>query len=511
MLNFALRYLGMGFSVIPVKSMSKEPLISWKEFQNRRASESEIREWYKKWPDANIGIVTGLISQAAIVDCDGPEGLKEAQRILLHSPVITLTGNGRQLWYRHPGGTIQNSVRSYPGVDVRGDGGFVVAPPSIHPNGKRYRWLRPVLSVNDLPAFPIEIFAGNVPKESQTQDANRNAPGWISQALEEMKYGNIDDTLFKICSRLRNDGYTAADVESLLRPHAERVGADEGHLRSKIDNVWGRYPAGANPTDSVRGVQQNGGSTELVLHTPSDPNSVLEYNHRQQIEFNVHSVTGYSKFDALTKGLRPGNILTVAAETGVGKSNWSLVPIKTFCEKGKKVVLFSTEMSFDETWGRYKAIISGTGLCFEEHKLFVCDEFTPNPQRIEEALRQVKPDLFIFDQINHITTDQHELANFMRELKRLARLFNIPGIVLAQIRRGSGWNMAGERIPLRLDMIKGSGVIAEMSSQVLLLAETRLNSEGSEIEGTVDKNRYGSKGLVHFRLRSTPSYKMEEV
>lgn len=500
LLQWALKYRSLGMSVIPVFPKGKEPLIPWKEFQQRKANESEIKEWWKKWPDANLGVVTGSISGVSIVDLDGPEGIKQSESLGLSSRLISLTGKGRHLWYKHPGQTVTNAVRAYEGVDVRGDGGFVLAPPSIHPNGKKYRWVNPVISVEHLPLFPMEVFA--TPVQPQTLDANE--PGWIAKALEEMKDGTIDDTLFRVCSRLRHDGYTRDDARLFLESHATRVGATAGHLQDKIDNVWNRY--------ETKRIEQSPQSTngQLILHSPTNPDSIEQYrkcalDRGRDLQYS----TGYPKFDAISKGLKKGEVLTVAARTGVGKTNWIIAPIRTFCEAGKKVLLFSTEMSFDQIWQRYTATLLRSK-DFEQHHFYVCDEFTPNIERIEEAIRHVNPDLFVFDHISHIATDYHIISKFMSEIKRLARLFNIPAIVTAQLNRNADWVEAGARVEPRLSMIQGSDQIGQMSAQVLLLNEKRVNPDYTEIEGIIVKNRHGDKGMVQFGLKKNP-YRIEEL
>lgn len=505
MLNFALKYRRMGFSVIPIAPKGKEPLIPWKEFQQRKASEQEIRGWWKKWPLANVGIVTGKISAIAVVDLDGPEGIHQAEVLGLTSSNRSVTGKGFHLWYQHPGGTVANSVRSYPGVDIRADGGFVLAPPSIHPNGKRYRWLKPVISVEMLPMFPAAVFAANVPKT--VQDVKGNEPGWIATALEEMKDGNIDDTLFRICSRLRTDGYTAHDCRMLLEPHARAAGAEEGHLQDKIDNVWGRY----EPNMPQFRSHHSGLSQHLVLHSPTNPDSLKQYRLFQMDSSRPSEYsTGYPKFDQTTKGLKRGEVLTVAARTGVGKTNWIITPIRTFCENTKKVLLFSTEMSFDQIWARYTATLLQSDR-FSRHELYICDEFTPDVARIEEAIRYVQPDLFVFDHISHIGTDYHIISKFMSEIKRLARLFNIPAIVTAQLNRNADYIEQGNRIEPRISMIQGSSTIEQVSGQVLLLNEKHVYPTHIEIEGIIGKNRSGDKGTIVFGLFKKPFYHIKEL
>jgi replicative DNA helicase len=92
----------------------------------------------------------------------------------------------------------------------------------------------------------------------------------------------------------------------------------------------------------------------------------------------------------------------------------------------------------------------------------------------------------------------------MMAIKELARRFDIPAIVTAQLNRSADWVEAGERVTPRLSMIKGSGAIEDISAQVLLLSEKRVHPDYTEIEGILDKNRHGEKGLIHFGLKKNP-------
>jgi hypothetical protein len=140
-------YLGRGWSVIPIEHRGKRPLIAWLELQSRLATTDEVDTWLQRWPDANIGIVTGRISRLVVLDVDAGHGGAEslAQLEIEHGPlphtVESLTGGGgRHLYFSHPGEPVANRVGLRPGIDLRGDGGCVVAPPSVHPNGLRYAW-----------------------------------------------------------------------------------------------------------------------------------------------------------------------------------------------------------------------------------------------------------------------------------------------------------------------------------------------------------------------------------
>jgi hypothetical protein len=143
----ATRYLTLGWSVLPLRARDKRPLISWTHLQTQRASENDIAEWFRRWPDANIGIVTGEISNLIVLDVDPKHGgdvalehLERRYRPLPLTVEATTGGGGRHFYFTHPGLLTRNRAGLAQGVDLRGDGGYIVAPPSIHPSGKSYEW-----------------------------------------------------------------------------------------------------------------------------------------------------------------------------------------------------------------------------------------------------------------------------------------------------------------------------------------------------------------------------------
>ena len=129
------------FSVIPLRPHDKKPMLpTWAEYQRRLPSEEEVEQWWTQWPEANIGVVTGAVSGIVVVDVDGVEGLKWMKANLPVTSVYVQTGKGWHGYFRHPGGSIGNRARLAPEVDLRADGGYVVAPPSVHPSGSVYEW-----------------------------------------------------------------------------------------------------------------------------------------------------------------------------------------------------------------------------------------------------------------------------------------------------------------------------------------------------------------------------------
>lgn len=143
----ALAYLSLGWSVVPVQPRAKRPLVRWSPLQDAPPDRDAVEHWYRRWPDANVGVVTGAVSGLVVLDVDIGHGgdesllrLEDAQGPLEPTLESITGGGGRHLYFRHPGQEIGNKVGFREGLDLRGDGGMVVAPPSIHPSGRPYRW-----------------------------------------------------------------------------------------------------------------------------------------------------------------------------------------------------------------------------------------------------------------------------------------------------------------------------------------------------------------------------------
>ena len=139
MKRHALYYAEQGFSVIPVDGITKKPAIEWKQYQETRADVAQIEAWWNAMPEADIGIVTGAVSGIVVVDAE-----KGADFDLFHfpqTPCVETGGGGRHWYFAYA--PMGNAVRFAPLYDFRGDGGYVIAPPSKHRSGNRYAWLVP--------------------------------------------------------------------------------------------------------------------------------------------------------------------------------------------------------------------------------------------------------------------------------------------------------------------------------------------------------------------------------
>lgn len=143
----AIAYATAGVAVFPIQPLGKRPLTEH-GFKDATIDAAQIGAWWQQWPDANIGLPTGVGFD--VIDIDGRQGIATmyaGDRPLIDSVTIlgialTSRDAGRHIYVPVTGEG--NKANIYPGVDYRGQGGYVVAPPSVGASGRRYRWIRPL-------------------------------------------------------------------------------------------------------------------------------------------------------------------------------------------------------------------------------------------------------------------------------------------------------------------------------------------------------------------------------
>jgi hypothetical protein len=123
--------------------------------------------WWGKWPEANIGLVTG--SGMFVVDVDGEEGWEFLKARGVPETLSVRTGRGMHLYLFAPEGvTVRNRAKVGPELDVRGDGGYVLAPPSGHASGETYEWVDEAVPIADAPPWLVELVRERLVPERPT-------------------------------------------------------------------------------------------------------------------------------------------------------------------------------------------------------------------------------------------------------------------------------------------------------------------------------------------------------
>jgi len=138
-LECSLAYVEMGLSILPVRG--KQPAVAWSQFQTKRAPYSFVHNWQRANLLPGVGIVCGQVSgNLSVMDCDGLEAVATFERTFPHLldtfTVVSGSGNGKHYYYFT---THRQPTTRTKGFELRSDGCYVVAPPSIHPvSGKTY-------------------------------------------------------------------------------------------------------------------------------------------------------------------------------------------------------------------------------------------------------------------------------------------------------------------------------------------------------------------------------------
>ncbi len=215
---------------------------------------ARIESWWQRWPDANLGILTGKASGLVVLDVDGEDGKASLQALTaangpLPKTLRVMTGRagkdgkrkGCHYYFRAPvGAAIRNSAGILgKGLDVRGEGGYVVAPPSLHPSGLLYEWLAPEQPLADLPAW------------LHTKLAEANPAPQASQAQGEVIVeGGRNAALASLAGTMRRRGMSAEAIEAaLMRENAARCNPPlpDGEVREIARSVARYAPAAPLP------------------------------------------------------------------------------------------------------------------------------------------------------------------------------------------------------------------------------------------------------------------------
>lgn len=229
LLDAALAYAARGWPVFPCHTPTTGGGCSCRQdcghigkhprtehgFHDATTDEVTIRRWWKQWPQANIALATGAVSGLVVLDEDTYKG-GDTSRIELEQSYGSLPetaqqltgGGGVQYFLAHPGAHVKNGVETLgPGLDIRGDGGYVIAPPSLHASGKRYTWevshLPDETPLAPMPAWLLALCQDTTRRES----VSAGAP---------IPQGQRNQTLFQLGCAMRARGFSEAAIAGAL-------------------------------------------------------------------------------------------------------------------------------------------------------------------------------------------------------------------------------------------------------------------------------------------------------
>jgi hypothetical protein len=236
---------------------------------------NQLRRWWRRWPQANVGLATGVVFDA--LDIDGPAGLaalqqlQEAADLRLPGPLVATGGGGWHHWFA-PTGLGNRPPRGLAHVDWRGKGGCVLAPPSRHISGRTYRWLVPPDQA-PLPEVPAGLRARLDPDRATTAQPTRTVqpavPGHpygrtvlaaelaaLGRATPGHRNHTLNQTAFKVYRYVASGILNDQDVTAAFTTAALAIGLNPAEVRRTLTSA--RTAGLANPRGLPTADQETG-------------------------------------------------------------------------------------------------------------------------------------------------------------------------------------------------------------------------------------------------------------
>ena len=227
MKEWALHYAEMGLAVFPLVCRDKVPAVvgGCKVATTERTT---IERWWDKNPQYNIGIATGNKSSGLVVidldvdknkGIDGYDVLRDWQNKHGKLPETwqSITGRGGYHYFYKDAIVHSNRVGLYEGVDIRGEGGYIVAPPSVHPNGNIYEWEQ---GPEEYEIAQVDNIVNDFLKgEKQRRDSEHKTNFKVPELIPE---GKRVDTIVRLIASLRTKGLDDDAIKAAVRVENEK-------------------------------------------------------------------------------------------------------------------------------------------------------------------------------------------------------------------------------------------------------------------------------------------------
>ncbi|MFA6325212.1 MAG: bifunctional DNA primase/polymerase, partial [Candidatus Paceibacterota bacterium] len=357
MIELALSYLKKGWSVIPCHK-SKIPAIPWRDFQTRYATPEEVVSWYETNPDAQVGIVTGKISNLTVVDVEdhGDPSFLPQETMIVHTG-----GNGYHYFFKYEPG-VTNKARIKELVDIRSEGGYVVAPGSCSEKGA-------YVILQDVPllSFPKELFPEKV---DIFQYPGITAKGFTKKELDYYPgygKGQRNDEMARyigyILTQIHPADWDTEGWDITLKANQKNTPPlTPNELRNTFESIKRterrKNPLGRSMTllEPSRGMPEEdditvlGDENDEVIHL-AEAAALQELDDSQTFPLDMPCFD-----EAIGGGINIGDVIAIAGQTGHGKTtlaqDWTLSLLKG---EGKlKPLWFSYEVLPVHLWKKFQ-------------------------------------------------------------------------------------------------------------------------------------------------------------
>lgn len=536
----ACYYAAMGWAVFPLVPREKIPLLSKAKggngLKDASADLNVVTAWWTKYPDANIGLTTGGASGLVVVDVDGADG--EAALALygmLPETVESHTGKGRHLLFTGAPDIRNSAGKLGPQLDVRAEGGYIVAPPSVHPNGGTYRWANGKHPGKLAPAALPESIAKRI----------TGVVGSIQPVAGSAPSAAVDVVFSGVGSGGRNQALTAYAGRLFAKQH----GADEVLELVRAVNTTKVTP----PLEDAEVVAlvASIGQTHARNH-PNAPAVAPEREPSPLVSITVGIFEGMMEkaaqpVDAMPtmwttwnracrmygggQGLARGWHVVAAGGAGAGKSLIALNMTAEALRNGHSVGWVSLEMSREQLLLRLLGIATGRklrdlepGPAFDAGafaaasysfvdkmevsgaNLWMAERPTRDLPSVEQLMRRAVDAgcrLIIVDYAQLVSVAGAKLDDAMRQVSAavqgIAYQHEVNTLLLSQLNRST---TSDKGAPPTIFGLAGSSAIENDADQVTLIDLSTKTEDlyGKNFNVLLDKNRHGPSATIAVRM-----------
>lgn len=487
-IDYALSYAAKGWRVFPCREKSKTPAVKWTE--EATIDPEQIKKWWHNGSRYNIGIRCGAISGIYVLDVDpGKDGDASLFALIseygaLPTTPESLTGGGGQHYiFQHPGVEMGNTAGKLgSGLDTRGDGGYIVVPPSVHDTtGKNYEWelsCKPSETpVAPMPPWLLALLAG---KKKDDPQMTETYGGTIQQ-------GARNQQLTVMAGGMRRRGFDADAILAALIKHNQRhcqppLADDEVGM---IANSIGRYAPAMVRQDH---------HTQIVMREP-----LTAYEQAAQFIDLLANIEGRSvptfipPLDEATGGLERQTLTLLAARPSMGKSTLAWQIARNLASSGMKTLFFSLEVSVVSLWAkaacgalglRWRDFRSGRASEQDKRRLVIkamelrdvygtnllVDDGANTTDTMRQVCEKHRPDMVIVDHLQ-LSSDPGKdeilrLGQISSALKWIAKDMNLAALVLTQLSRGVEYR--DDKRPHMRDL-RESGHLEQNADNVIMM------------------------------------------
>lgn len=533
MLEEATLYLKMGLTPMPLKGVygktydeSKRPLLdTWASLQTTKPTTESIKMWFRKWPKASVGLVTGPTSGLLVLDIDVKKGGRLPEGVKIDPTWTVKTKNGYHFYFKwidelnDHATTTQSKV--FPNVDTRGKGGYVVAPPSPNYSWKFSPRQKPLINP---PAWLVWKLTQKKTVKAEVSEFEQSH--WISDLWEGVEKGqNRRKGMIKLLSYFLAKKLPLDFTYTLLKEWNEKNSPpiEESALDKDFKDILSRFESGKYRS-TIKGHEEDVDEAEKeveVTTSEQTANAYMKFIDDKLTRPEIELPFGFKNIDAITGGLLRGNLDTVGALTKGGKTLFILQILQHNIKAGKTVVYFPTEMGNNEILERYFAMTAHipirelqTGRMtpesrealkeaiarYKESNFNLIRNHEPTLNQIMRTVEKVKADILVIDYIQHVRLDvdnkTKHLEQFVKDLKKFTMDANIATLITAQPSKAKRDFKNGCKIvDMTIHDFADSSIVEKESSRIFLLHNGPNDPESATRNMRVEiTNRHGESG-----------------